>query len=97
MSKQPIICDEPIHEWFELTYASYLVLPRSILQSAPVEWQKRFVELLEKLETMYGEVPTNGTYYVSLKDDNTGKFTGDPLRDYERGSRRIEPKSIKVK
>ena len=39
---------EPIHEFFELSYAHYLVLPRSLLQSMPVEWQKRFVECLDR-------------------------------------------------
>jgi len=32
---------EPLHNWFELTYAQYLTIPRSILQSMPVEWQRR--------------------------------------------------------
>jgi hypothetical protein len=32
---------ELIHNWFELTYAQYLTIPRSILQSMPVEWQRR--------------------------------------------------------
>jgi hypothetical protein len=40
---------EPIHGWFGLTYSSYLVLPRTVLQSMPVEWQERFVDLLEEL------------------------------------------------
>lgn len=29
---------EPIHLWFNLTYANYLCLPRSVLQSMPQEW-----------------------------------------------------------
>ena len=41
---------DPIHSWFELSYSSYLVIQRSILQSMPVEWQNKFVECLEELE-----------------------------------------------
>ena len=62
----------PIHGWFNLTYASYLVLPRSVLQSAPIEWQRRFVDCLNELEELFGEVPEKGTYHVNLHDDQDG-------------------------
>lgn len=38
---------EAIHTWFSLTYSNYLVLPRSVFQSMPDEWQTKSVELLE--------------------------------------------------
>jgi hypothetical protein len=85
---------EPIHEWFELSYASYLVLPRSILQSAPISWQKRFVKCLNELEELFGNVPLKGTYKVYLKDKSTGRFLSDPLMNYERGRRQIPYKEI---
>lgn len=85
---------EAIHNWFELSYASYLVLPRSILQSAPDEWQTKFVALLEVLHGLFGDVPAEGTYHITLKND-AGKFISDPLRDYERGRRHIKPVSVK--
>jgi hypothetical protein len=40
---------EAIHDWFGLTYANYLVLPRAVLQSMPDEWQERFVACLRQL------------------------------------------------
>lgn len=79
---------EPIHSFFNLTYASYLVLPRSILQSAPVEWQKRFVKCIEELEELFGDVPNEGLYSIHLRNDK-GQYIPDPLGDYERGRRRI--------
>lgn len=36
----------PVHTAFGLTYANYLVLPRAVLQSMPLEWQEKFVKLL---------------------------------------------------
>lgn len=39
--------NEPIHEFFSLSYSNYLVLPRSVLQSMDEEWQRAFVELIE--------------------------------------------------
>lgn len=83
---------EKIHDWFELSYASYLVLPRSVLQSTPDKWQIKFVELLEELVEMGFRCPREGTTYaVNLRDDKTGRFVIDNLMGYERGRRRIKP------
>lgn len=73
-----------IHNWFELTYAKYLTLPRSLLQEMPEEWQLRFVTLLEEFENYFdGWRPKNGRYWVKLKDGN-GKYVVDPFDDYRR-------------
>lgn len=40
--------EKTIHGWFGLTYANYLVMPRSVLQSMPDEWQAEFVKLLNE-------------------------------------------------
>ena len=76
--------DSHVHLWFGLTYASYLVLPRSLLQEMPVEWQKRFVDCLKEMgETFEQE---NDNYAVNLRDDN-GRFIKDPLSQYRRPDR----------
>ena len=80
----------PIHAWFGLSYASYLVIPRSILQSMSVGWQKRFVALLEECEHIYGG-HLNKKYAVNLKRDEGG-FVKDDLADYQRGRRFVAPK-----
>lgn len=79
---------EPIHEWFELGYAQYLTIPRSVLQSMPEQWQKRFVECLEQLDAMIDWRPTEGRYWVQLKNAK-GRYVEDKFMDYERGRRRI--------
>ena len=40
--------DQPIHDYFGLTYASWLTLPRVLLQEMPFEWQAKFTELLNE-------------------------------------------------
>ncbi len=82
-----------IHEWFGLSYSSYLVLPRSILQSMPDEWQKQFVALLDEAESLYGGY---NMQYTVMARDNSGRFVKDPLRDYQRGRRKIEPKPYTI-
>lgn len=78
----------PIHQWFELSYAQYLTIPRSVLQSMPAAWQARFVACLEELDATIDWRPPYGRYWVQLKN-NEGRYQGDPLMDYERGRRRI--------
>ena len=83
----PVSMDEPVHYWFELSYAQYLTIPRSVLQSMPVEWQQRFVKCLEDLDEAIDWRPPEGQYMVKLKVG--GKTVNDPLMDYERGRRHI--------
>lgn len=76
-----------IHTWFNLTYANYLVLHRSILQSMPEEWQHRFVRLLQELDYVVeaAEIEVPEVYMVTCKDPNTGRFIKDPVPHYNRG------------
>lgn len=91
--KRPILLDdEPIHRWFGLTYASYLVLHRSALQSMPLEWQERFVACLRELEDTIDyeaagqRLGEADNFEVRLRGSN-GRFVEDLLRDYDRGRR----------
>ena len=79
-----IYVEDPIHIWFGLTYASYLVLPRVVMESMSLEWQEKMVNLLneigEKREKFVG-----GNYAVNLRDED-GKYIRDPLRNYRHPS-----------
>jgi hypothetical protein len=81
-----------IHTWFELTYAQYLTIPRSVLQSMPDEWQTKFVDLIDELDETIDWRPKSGRYWVELRDEN-GKITRCPFKDYERGRRQIPHRS----
>ena len=93
--KWVLVIDEPIHEWFGLSYAQYLVLPRSILQSMPVPWQRKLVKLLrEQDETIPLAIDQPVSYWVYLKNEEVGKriaIDNDQYCDYERGRRRLTP------
>jgi hypothetical protein len=73
-------CSEDIHGWFELSYSSYLVLQRSLMQTMPPEWQHAFVELLEELREAFPSVPGD-CFMVKLRADK-GQFVRDPLANY---------------
>lgn len=72
-------CFDDIHRWFELSYVSYLVLPRSLLQIMPNEWQHQFAALLEQ---MGAEYPGENSTYAVYKRGAGGRFESDPLGDY---------------
>ena len=78
-----------IHEWFGLTYAQYLTIPRSVLQSMDEDWQEKFAALLDELDETMDWRPSEGRYWVQLKDAR-GRYAADPLQDYERGRRKVE-------
>ncbi|MEU9014308.1 hypothetical protein AB0D12_31965 [Streptomyces sp. NPDC048479] len=66
-----------IHTHFGLSYANYLVLPRTLLQSMPKDWQQPFVALLEQLHSGFDHVPQAPAYEVTageemLLEDMTG-------------------------
>ncbi len=102
-SKQPTPPDvawiykeqDPVHMFFGLSYASYQVLPRSILQSDPAWWQKRYVKLMEELEAMCEGLSDMPERYVVQVRDERGWFTEDPYCAYERGGRVVPLKRIK--
>lgn len=85
--------DDPVHRFFDLSYAHYLTIPRSVLQSMPADWQHRFVACLTELEACIDWYPPAGQgYMVTLEmsgPDGTVRLVHDPLQDYERGRRRI--------
>lgn len=61
----------PIHGYFGLTYANYLVLQRSLLQSMPVEWQERFTACLNEIDTAISNVglETPASYDIRILKD----------------------------
>ena len=73
--------DQAVHAWFELSYAQYLTVPRSVLEAMPGPWQERFAACLHELDATFDWRPREGSYWVRLKDDN-GRYAEDPLMQY---------------
>jgi hypothetical protein len=80
--------DGPIHGWFGLTYRSYLVLPRSLLQEMPTEWQQRFVDAIEEIRDYFNCAEVEDDYMVKLRGKD-GRFKTDPLGQYRHPDRKI--------
>lgn len=73
--------DGPVHGWFGLTYSNYLVLPRSLMQAMPVEWQERFVQCLNEMKEATWELEIKDKYTVLLRGDK-GRIISDPHSPY---------------
>lgn len=61
---------DAIHKHFGLSYANYLVLPRTLLQSMPQEWQTKFVALLKVMEEAFEHVPQAEVYKVEAATEH---------------------------
>lgn len=86
INEQNVIdASEPVSEWFELSYAQFLTVPRLVMQSMPLDWQRKMKVLLEELDNTFDWRPKGGRYWVRLKDED-GRFTHAPLNDYRHGS-----------
>ena len=72
---------ESLQNFFELSYAQYLTVPRSILEAMPAEWQDKFGDLLHELDATFDWRPDNGRYWCNLRDAK-GRFVSDPLHQY---------------
>ncbi|WP_228981393.1 hypothetical protein [Streptomyces sp. DH12] len=55
---------DAVHRYFSLSYANYLVLPRTLMQSMPGEWQAQFVHLLKQLDETFEGAPQAEAYIV---------------------------------
>ena len=76
---------DPLNAWFELTYAQFLTVPRLVLQSMPLEWQRRMAVLLQEMDDTFDWRPEEGRYWVQLRDGH-GQFQDAPLNNYRHGS-----------
>lgn len=56
--------DGPVHTHFGLSYANYLVIPRTLMQSMPIGWQERMVACLDQLAEAFQHIDQAEAYEV---------------------------------
>jgi len=67
-----------IHEAFNLTYASWLILPRTLLMDMPTQWQKKFVKLLDEYNESIEDLAPDNELQLYVQAKRSGKFTKIP-------------------
>lgn len=86
-----------LHRWWGLSYANYLTLPRSLMQSMPDEWQGQMATMLEQIAMAASQhgiewPPEDHHIDVRLTHRPEGGrkiVVTDELSNYERGRRRL--------
>ncbi|MBX9754277.1 MAG: hypothetical protein K2X80_05955 [Pseudomonadaceae bacterium] len=74
--------------WFGLSYSSFAVLPRVLMEAMPDEWQKRMAALLHEYSESFPNQPDIGTRVQATKG---GRLTTFPewvlnYRNPDRGA-----------
>ncbi|MFD7922465.1 hypothetical protein ACFV3R_24975 [Streptomyces sp. NPDC059740] len=70
----------PIHTWFGLSYSNYAVLPRTLLQSMPTDWQQRMVACLNELDDAFQHIPQAEAYEVTAATEHiVNEMTAEEL------------------
>lgn len=70
-------------DYFGLSYAHWLVLPRVALQSMPLEWQEQFFALVREMEdTLEYPEGYTGRFAVSMRDRDGKKFAKNTFPHY---------------
>lgn len=53
---------EPLSQWWGLSYATWLTLPRVLMEAMPEDWQARMGALLKEYDAAYPSQPDLGTH-----------------------------------
>ena len=75
--------EELIHEAFGLSYASWFVTPRVVLEAMSAEWQHRFVELIDELNEKFDWEP-DCVMEVRFRKNGTFIKVPEYYRNYRR-------------
>lgn len=86
-------CPEAMHQWFGLSYANYLAVPRVLIQSMSDEWQSRLARLLDEMQEATRGIEQAPQYRVHTTDEY-GRFMRDPLPHYRRD--RMEAHRVEI-
>ncbi len=70
----------PVWDWFELSYASYVAIPRIVLQAMPIKWQKDFVKLMDELDNTIDW--RRNHCYIQYRDSKGRFLKKDPFSNY---------------
>lgn len=65
---------EKLWAWFELSYVSFLTLPRVLMHEMPKEWQDKMADLLDEYDETFPNQPDIGTRVQCTKDGKLVKW-----------------------
>ncbi|MDP3848587.1 MAG: hypothetical protein Q8R10_19385 [Pseudomonas sp.] len=60
--------------WFGLSYSSFAVLPRALMEAMPADWQSRMALLLNEYSEAFPNQPDIGTRVQATRGNKLAKF-----------------------
>jgi hypothetical protein len=72
--------------WFSLSYASWLTIPRVLMEEMPDDWQSKMADLLSEYDEIMSHVNSQYDLETSVSVKKKGKFAKMPreLCNYRR-------------
>ena len=64
---------EALQQTFGLSYAKWVVMPRSVMEAMPDDWQMRASLLIDELFEAFPALDKDGDFVVTLHDRSTGR------------------------
>lgn len=79
LKKAMLECDDQdgkdrLWGWFELSYASFLTIPRVLMHDMPDDWQNQMASLLEEYEDTFQNLPDLGSRVQATKNGKLVKM-----------------------
>lgn len=87
-NKPSIEIRDDLRCWFGLSHASFLVLPRVLMEAMPRKWQNRMADLLNEYDETFPNQPDIGTQ-VQITHDGKLIKTPEWLINYRRPDYRM--------
>ena len=84
----PTRIDTDLAYWFGLSYASFLVLPRVLMEDMPMVWQNKMAALLNEYDDAFPNQPDIGAQ-VQITHDGKLIKTPDWLINYRHPDYRM--------
>ena len=65
-----------ITNYFGLSYTSWLVMPRVLLEEMPIKWQEKMTKILDEFDEVFDrdKLWKDGYPFIRMKSHDTGKF-----------------------
>ena len=82
-----------LEQWFGLSYANYLVVPRAVLQSMPEEWQAEMASLLEEMNKRCEGAGVSLPSYRVRAVDEAVRFTREAVPHYRHAPNVFEERT----
>jgi hypothetical protein len=80
-----VIDTNVVDQFFSLSYASFLVIPRVVMQSMPREWQQKIVDLIHDMEETFDFSDVSDNYFVQQRNEN-GTLRNPDLGQYRHAN-----------